>query len=217
MSILSRAMIAATLFVVQSPFLAAANAAVVPSVPAALTQSEKLPSASALLLALTPYCGQAFAGKLITDAPEDGAMADQTLIVHVADCRTGEVRMPFHVGEDRSRTWVLRELPQGLQLKHDHRHQDGSSDPLTMYGGVSSDPATALTVHFPADDYSKLMFQALGRTAAPANVWSFTLEPGQQLIYRLSRPGREFAVAFDLTRPVPLPPSAWGALPATSH
>jgi hypothetical protein len=165
---------------------------------------------AALLQALQPYCGKAFAGKLISQSPEDAAMAEQALIVHVADCRNGEVRMPFHVGEDRSRTWVLRALPQGLQLKHDHRHQDGSHDELTMYGGTSADPATALTQNFPADAYSKLMFQALGRTAAPANVWSFTLEPGHTLTYRLSRPGREFAVAFDLTRPVALPPPAWG-------
>ncbi|MDZ7869502.1 MAG: hypothetical protein U5L02_09960 [Rheinheimera sp.] len=169
----------------------------------------------ALLQAMQPYCGKAYAGKLITNAAEDAAMVGQALIVHVADCRNGEVRMPFHVGADRSRTWVLRALPQGLQLKHDHRHQDGSHDELTMYGGTSTDPALALTQTFPADAYSKLMFQALGRTAAPANVWSFTLEPGQTLIYRLSRPGREFAVAFDLTRPVALPPAAWGAAPRT--
>ncbi len=164
-----------------------------------------------LLEALQPYCGKAFAGTLITQAAEDAAMAGQALIVHIAQCGADEVRMPFHVGEDRSRTWVLRALPQGLQLKHDHRHQDGSHDELTMYGGISADPTTGLAQHFPADAYSKLMFQALGRTAAPANVWSFTLEPGKTLIYRLSRPGREFAVAFDLTRPVALPPPAWGA------
>ena len=142
-------------------------------------------SDTALLQALAPYCGQAFAGQLISNPAEDADMVGQRLIVHVAGCRPGEVRMPFHVGEDRSRTWVLRELPQGLQLKHDHRHQDGTHDEL-------------------------MMFQALGRTAAPANVWSFTLQPGKQLVYRLSRPGREFAVAFDLTQPVALPPPAWG-------
>ncbi|ALZ74365.1 hypothetical protein [Rheinheimera sp. F8] len=166
----------------------------------------------ALLHALQPYCGKAFAGTLISKAPEDAAMAGQALIVHIADCRTGEVRMPFHVGEDRSRTWVLRVLPQGLQLKHDHRHQDGSHDELTMYGGTSADSVSALTQNFPADAYSKLMFQSRGRTAALQNVWSFTLEPGQTLTYRLSRPGREFAVAFDLTQPVALPPPAWGAV-----
>ena len=96
-----------------------------------------------LLQALQPYCGKAFAGTLITQAAEDAAMAGQALIVHIAQCRADEVRMPFHVGEDRSRTWVLRALPQGLQLKHDHRHQDGSHDELTMYGGISADPATS--------------------------------------------------------------------------
>ncbi|WP_031571976.1 hypothetical protein [Rheinheimera texasensis] len=199
--------ILATLFAMQLPI----------SLPAQAKAINATASGTALLQALQPYCGKAFAGKLITNAAEDAAMAGQMLVVHVANCRAGEVRMPFHVGEDRSRTWVLRELPQGLQLKHDHRHQDGSHDELTMYGGLSSDAAGALTVRFPADAYSKLMFQALGRTAAPANVWSFTLEPGQQLIYRLSRPGREFAVAFDLSRPVPLPPPAWGAPATHSH
>lgn len=164
------------------------------------------------LQALQPYCGKAYAGKLLTDAAEDRAMQQQQLIVHVADCRAGEVRMPFHVGTDRSRTWVLRALPQGLQLKHDHRHADGLSDELTMYGGMSVTPLTALHIKFPADAYSKLMFQALGRHAALANEWSFELQPGQQLVYRLSRPGREFAVAFDLTTAVALPPPAWGAL-----
>ncbi len=172
-------------------------------------------SEQTLLEALQPYCGKAFAGTLISKAPEDAAMAGQALIVHIADCRTNEVRMPFHVGEDRSRTWVLRDLPQGLQLKHDHRHQDGSHDELTMYGGTSADVRTTLTQNFPADAYSKLMFQSRGRTAALENVWSFTLEPGQRLIYRLSRPGREFAVAFDLTQPVALPPPAWGAVDRT--
>jgi hypothetical protein len=170
--------------------------------------------ADPLLAALQPYCGKAYAGTLQSNAPEDAAMRAQALIVHVADCRAGEVRMPFHVGADRSRTWVLRDLPQGLQLKHDHRHQDGQSDELTMYGGVQPGAATSsgasLQAQFPADDYSKLMFQALGRQAALQNVWSFELTPGKQLIYRLSRPGRVFAVAFDLTTPVPLPPPAWG-------
>jgi len=86
-----------------------------------------------------------------------------------------------------------------------------AADELTMYGGTSADNTTTLTQNFPADAYSKLMFQSRGRTAALQNVWSFTLEPGQRLTYRLSRPGREFAVAFDLTQPVALPPPAWGS------
>lgn len=170
--------------------------------------------AAELFSALKPYCGKAYAGKLLTNAPEDAEMAGKPLVVVIADCRADEVRMPFHVGDDRSRTWVLRQLTvngqTGVQLKHDHRHQDGSSDALTMYGGFS-ETTDGLSLQFPADGYSKTMFGALGRQVAQQNVWSFSLVPGQQLTYRLSRPGREFAVGFDLTTPVSLPPAAWGA------
>jgi hypothetical protein len=27
-------------------------------------------------------------------------------------------------------------MEEGLQLKHDHRHEDGTPDEVTMYGGV---------------------------------------------------------------------------------
>ena len=40
------------------------------------------------------------------------------------------------VGEDRSRTWIVSVLSDGrLRLKHDHRHEDGEPDAITMYGG----------------------------------------------------------------------------------
>ena len=50
-------------------------------------------------------------------------------------CDLAEIRIPFHVGEDRSRTWVMTPTSVGLRLKHDHRHEDGSEDEVTQYGG----------------------------------------------------------------------------------
>src|SRR3712207_8407608 len=47
--------------------------------------------------------------------------AGKRLVMHVRDCSPNEVRIPFHVGEDRSRTWIVTRTAAGLRLKHDHR------------------------------------------------------------------------------------------------
>lgn len=173
-----------------------------------------LASQHPLLAALQPYCQQAFAGQLVSDDAADATMQGLPLIVHVQYCRAGEIRMAFHVGADASRTWVLRELPAGLQLKHEHLHDDGSPDELSRYGGLSTvlPPATApaLQFDFPADGYSQLLFNALGRHAAGDNVWRFSWQ-ARQLTYSLRRTGRYFAVQFDFSQPVALPAAAWGA------
>lgn len=165
-----------------------------------------------LLSALQPYCQQAFAGRLISSDAADQEMAGLPMVVHLQYCGPAEMRLAFHVGADASRTWVLRQLPQGLQLKHEHLHQDGSPDELTRYGGLSTTTLTdaGLTVPFPADGYSQLLFQALGRQAAVDNTWAFAWQ-NQQLTYSLRRAGRHFAVQFDLRKAVAVPPPAWGA------
>ena len=47
----------------------------------------------------------------------------------------GEIRMPFIVGENTSRTWILRKAKGGLALKHDHMQEDGKPDSISNYGG----------------------------------------------------------------------------------
>lgn len=167
-----------------------------------------------LLNALQPYCQQAFAGRLISDDAADATMQGLPMVVHLQYCRLGEMRLAFHVGADASRTWVLRQLPAGLQLKHEHMHDDGSSDELTRYGGLSAKlaaaPVAPLQVDFPADGYSQQLFSALGRNAARQNIWRFGWQAGQ-LTYSLRRDGRYFAVQFDFSQPVALPAVAWGA------
>jgi hypothetical protein len=167
-----------------------------------------------LLDALQPYCQQAFAGRLVSADAADATMQGLPLVVHLQYCRPDEMRLAFHVGADASRTWVLRRLPAGLQLKHEHMHDDGSPDELTRYGGLSAQLATTtavpLLIDFPADGYSQQLFIALGRHAATENVWRFGWQPGQ-LTYSLRRDGRYFAVQFDFSQPVALPIVAWGA------
>ena len=159
-------------------------------------------------------CGRAFAGRIVADTPSpSGAdpFAGKPLVMHVRECDANRIRIPFFVGDDRSRTWVLTRTGTGLRLKHDHRHPDGSEDAVTMYGGDSSGDGSAVRQTFPVDAESRAMFDREGRSVSNTNVWAMEIEPGRVFVYELSRPQRLFRVEFDLTRPVPAPPAPWGA------
>jgi hypothetical protein len=161
---------------------------------------------------LAMLCGQAFEGKVASPPVEaDASFAGKRLVLHVRDCSADTIRIPFHVGEDRSRTWVVTRTAGGLRLKHDHRHEDGSEDKLTQYGGDTVAPGTARRQEFPVDQYSKDLFLRENSAQSVTNVWAMEVEPGQFFAYELRRPGRFFRVDFDLTRPVAAPPPAWGA------
>lgn len=164
--------------------------------------------------ALGVLCGKSFEGRIAAKTgggsgpdPFEG----KRLVMHVRQCSEGEVRVPFHVGEDRSRTWVFTKTASGLRLKHDHRHEDGSPDKATMYGGDTSGPGSAERQSFPADAHSKEMFVRDAIPQAVENVWVVGLVPSKTFSYALTRPGREFRVEFDLTREVAAPPPPWGA------
>ncbi|WP_375549927.1 hypothetical protein ABWI01_06080 [Oceanicaulis alexandrii] len=168
-------------------------------------------SAPDLFDRLSAYCGQAFEGEVTSEDERDADFASERLVMHVRECGETELRVPFHVGEDRSRTWVITRLAEGgLRLKHDHRHEDGSEDVLTQYGGDTVGPAGVIRADFPADAESQALFEREGIPVSMANVWSITLSE-DSFIYALDRPDRHFAVAFDLTEPVDIPPAPWGA------
>ncbi|HUE89211.1 MAG TPA: hypothetical protein VMO26_24295 [Vicinamibacterales bacterium] len=160
-----------------------------------------------LWTALQELCGQAFEGKVVegTESSDD-AMRSSRLVMHVRSCTEEELRVPFHVGENRSRTWVLTRTAEGLRLKHDHRHEDGTPDEVTQYGGDSRGAANALSVEFPADDFTANLLPA-----AKTNVWTVSVDPGETFSYGLRREGtgRRFKAEFDLSRPVEAPPAPW--------
>lgn len=160
---------------------------------------------------LSALCGQSFAGHVVTTDAADASFASQPLVMHVRDCSANEIRIPFHVGENRSRTWVITRTGEGLRLNHDHRHEDGSEDALTQYGGDTASEGTAERQEFPADEFSKRLFTANNIPASVDNVWAVEVQSGATFAYELRRPNRHFRVEFDLTAPVPTPPPAWGA------
>ena len=157
--------------------------------------------------ALQALCGQAFEGRLAEGTePSDAEIGKQRLVMHVRSCSEGELRVPFHVGENRSRTWVITRVGDGFRLKHDHRHEDGSEDAVTQYGGDTREVANPLSLDFHADALTAQMLPA-----SATNIWTLSAEPGKTFSYALRREasGRRFRVEFDLTRPVPAPPDPW--------
>src|SRR5690554_5440550 len=173
--------------------------------------------ADAFLAALASHCGQAFAGRIVANepaSPEPDAFEGHDLVMHVRGCDnpTQQLLVPFHVGDDHSRTWVLTRTETGLQLKHDHRHEDGSPDEQTMYGGDTALPGTAVRQEFPVDQESIELFGRTGADVSTTNTWAMEIEPDSRFLYELARPGgRLFQVEFDLTTPVDLPPAPWGS------
>ncbi len=155
------------------------------------------------------HCGKAYAGKVVVDNSSGDGFANKPLVMHVRKCSDEQLQVPFHVGDDSSRTWLITKTGSGLSLKHDHRHNDGSSDVSTMYGGHTLDAGWAQMQSFPADQYSKELFVSQGIPQSNGNTWQMYIYP-KTFSYRMVREGREFRVDFDLTKPITPPKAPWG-------
>ncbi|MGB3394085.1 MAG: hypothetical protein WA956_08110 [Stenotrophomonas sp.] len=198
------------------PLLFAAGATAAPVSPSPAIAADTVPAAQ-FMSALAQYCGQAFAGRVVSNVPASATpdpFDGKLLVMHVRGCDAPahELRVPFHVGDDRSRTWVLTRIGDGLRLKHDHRHADGSADAVTLYGGDTHQAGSALRQEFPVDAESVAMFEREGLAGSVRNTWAMEVEPGRRFVYELSRPdGRLFQVEFDLSQPIDAPPPPWGS------
>lgn len=161
---------------------------------------------------LTALCGRAFEGRIASPPVAlDSSFQGKRLVMHVRECSANEIKIPFHVSDNRSRTWVITRTGFGLRLKHDHRHEDGSEDVLTQYGGETATAGSSRRQEFPVDQFSRELFNRNNAAVSTTNVWAMEVEPGKLFAYELRRPSRFFRVEFDLNRPVDPPPPPWGA------
>ncbi len=173
------------------------------------TPQVSIDSQDAFFNSIQQLCGKAFEGKVTVDNVADSSFADKKLVLHVRKCSENQLQIPFHVGDDSSRTFILTKTGSGISLKHDHRHKDGSSDVLTMYGGHTLDAGWAQAQSFPADQYSKELFVKGGIPQSNGNTWQIYIYP-EKFTYRMTREGREFRVDFDLTKAINPPAAPWG-------
>ncbi len=144
---------------------------------------------------LQKLCGNAYRGIVAAAPADDTTFKDKMLTMNVRACEKDRVRIPFSVGDDLSRTWILTRKNSRIQLKHDHRHKDGKPDKVTMYGGWTTNTGLATRQVFPADEETFNVIPA----AAP-NGWWIELVPGEYFSYNLRRMGSEryFSIKFDL-------------------
>lgn len=173
---------------------------------------------AAFMASLAQHCGKAYPGRLVSTDPADADLVGKPMIVHFRACSADRMEIPFHVGTanggwNRSRTWIITRTGTGLRLKQDHRHEDGSIDKVTQYGGDTASPGTPGQQIFPVDAESIAMFHAQGLGASVTNSWIVGID-ARTYAYALRRPdgpaARNFRVEFDLTQPIAPPPAPWG-------
>ncbi len=172
---------------------------------------------------LSLLCDKAYPGQLVSDQEADADMIGQPMIMHVATCDQNEIQIPFHIANadgtwNRSRTWIITRTDDGLRLKHRHRHEDGTLDAVSNYGGDTDSQGTAERQEYPVDNESIMLFKQEGLDQSITNTWAVEISPpGKQearFSYELRRPdtagGRFFRVEFDLSNPIEPPPPPWG-------
>jgi hypothetical protein len=173
----------------------------------AQNQSKPPDNVSLFWNSLKKLCGKAYEGKVIAAPADDTTFKDKELVMHVRACEENRIRIPFVVGTDRSRTWILTRKKGRILLKHDHRHEDGKPDKVTQYGGWTTNSGLATRQVFPADQETVDIIPAAG-----PNVWWIEIVDGQYFSYNLRRMGSEryFSIRFDVTKEVKAPEAPWG-------
>ncbi len=149
-------------------------------------QTPNLKAQKVFFKKLKKMCRKTFEGATEFPTNADHALVGKKLLMKIETCTDTEIRIPFQVGEDKSRTWIITLNDKGLLFKHDHRHADGTPDKITNYGGFASADGTKFTQKFPADaDTAKLIPEAA------TNVWTLQIdERKKRFMYQLERDGK---------------------------
>ena len=165
----------------------------------AVARSTQTDAQKAFFQNLKKLCGQRFEGQTIFPTDPAHPLVGKKLVISFSTCSDKEIRIPFQVDEDKSRTWVLTLTDQGLLLKHDHRHADGTPDRITMYGGLATEVGNQYRQSFPADAATAKLIPE-----ATTNVWTLEIDPDKkQLTYSLERDAKpRYKGVFDTKSPL---------------
>ncbi len=144
--------------------------------------------------------GKRFSGTEIFISDTNNSWAHLNLEMFVQEFSDTLIKVPFKVGDNKSRTWMFfMEDENILRFRHDHRHEDGTPEDLTMYGGYATDEGSEFIQFFPADQYTCDMLPRIcdnlwiAEFSEDLSTFSYSLKKGDNLI---------ITIRFDLTQPL---------------
>jgi len=146
-------------------------------------------------------CGETFGGRTIFAEEGDETFEPARLYFTVEECGEDEIRAPFTVGDDASRTWILQMGEEGLTFSHEHLRPDGTEYETSGFGGHATDDGSATFQHFPD-------FWGTDETPeAERRIWRLRIDQENDLfVYYLDRGGRlAYRLVFHLGPPSPAP------------
>lgn len=162
-------------------------------------------------------CGKAFSGGIIEDTANSAAYGGKKFILHIRDCSDSQIKMPLHIDDNSSRILILTKSDAksggSIKLQHDHRHSDGSSDDLTLYGGSTSSAGTPNNQAFPESAESIEITKTYGKGRTYPSVWSIILGT-EDIVYQVVRPGRTIKIQVKFSDTVANPATAWDLQPS---
>ena len=159
---------------------------------------------------LMEHCGKAFPGGLTKEPPGDEMLTGtELLIAHFRECGEDTIKIPFHIEIedtdewDRSRTWNFIRHDDRLEIRHDHRKEDGTEDEDNWYGGFTEEPGS--------EAYQEFVYYGREDPDGKRLGWRIEIYPNERYTYGTIR-GDEWTwrVDFDLTEEIDAPPAPWG-------
>ncbi len=156
--------------------------AVAPVEPISATARDPLADQRAFFENLRALCGQTFGGRTILAPVTDRTFEPARLYMVVKDCEGDEIRIPFIVGEDASRTWVFQMRKDGLRFFHEHMRPDGTEHERSGFGGDATQDGSPVFQSFPD-------FEAKADTLlSERRIWRLRLDTDHGLfVYHLDR------------------------------
>lgn len=156
---------------------------------------------------LQEHCGNAYAGKLADATPFYEPFDAESIIIHVRECSDELTHISLHIDDDHSRNLLLTKTEGTLQLKHDHRYEDGTEEEITQYGGLAPLPGLETRQIFEADDHTADILPDRFD-----NFWFMDFMDEETFAYGVHWPkhGNSIRMEFDLSETVEAPPAPWG-------
>lgn len=184
------------------------DGAPVPATTGTAARTAATPEQEAFWARLQTHCGHAYAGSVsdVTDYYRAG-LEGRALVVHVRQCTPERMHIALHENQDRSRNWILTRTAGTIRLKHDHRHEDGTEDTVSQYGGDAPVPGLPTRQIFRADAHTATILPLRSD-----NFWFLDFIDASTLEYGVHWPmmGHSVRLAFDVSKPIAAPPPPWG-------